>query len=462
MEYSSAISVKKVCKQKGIVDTRRGMMEQKVTNRMHYNQVKQLHIENQEKEIIIREAYGCVKDKSEFLLDPLWIELAEIVAKCHYNKSKNPRMQKLSKVHVDEMVEAIGSESFKMVWRTKQYAQQSGLSRTRPLKKNYVQIVPPKQRVMFQEYRDYLLCRQGVGSKMSYKPTLSRSLKELGFLVAKSRLIQVQPITSGDFIRSLTTMIQVEGSSKLQSFWREKLTIPTIQKYGLCHAIPPDLRDLFRDFYMEVMKRIRIQVEGYPDNIPRIAEISSLESQNDEKGSVKVNDKVLFMPHQSPACSQKLVFMPVEKCMSCHRRHQDQNGPLITEIRFGNVDTTNLVPTQDELLHSKIKFSLSSEMTVLAKLLLQCHVTTLSRQVCHHCLTHHIASCHCQALKDQWRGMKTLPRFQRDGYWTVIPSSQRESFQAYMKYLLALQKHCPLQDSLMNCVLYPVVTNILI
>ena len=77
------------------------------------NQVEQSlkgNIENLEQKQIIEEAYAYVQLKTKPYLDPLWKELAEIVAKCHYNKSKNPSNQKLRRVEVNEMVIAIGSD----------------------------------------------------------------------------------------------------------------------------------------------------------------------------------------------------------------------------------------------------------------------------------------------------------------------------------------------------------------
>jgi hypothetical protein len=445
-----------------------------VTNAILYINQKHLHIQNHEKEIIIEEAYESAKNKCKTLLDPLWIELAEIVARCYHKKSKTSTTQKLRRIDVDEMIEAVGSQSLRLVWREKQaqYQQQSASSKMHPLK-NYIKVVPPKQRVMFQKYRNYLLTYRDIGATMSYKPKLSCYLKELGYLVAKCRLIHhAETKTNGHMLKNLTEMIQDEGSSKLQTFWNEKMSTQTIQKYGLCHAIPPNLRDLFREYYTEVMQRIQMQSgmqseshknltkNGNDSDFNSISEgydnSSKKKSSEDYKKSRNQDDKVVLIPQEIPSCPlNQSIFMPIEKCWYCQVKQQGHNGTLVTDTPYANPDTANLISSQLELPPPINQFPLPPDLIVLAKLLLRCHVTTHTFQICHHCLSYHISSCDCQVLKDRWRGMVTLPRFQRDGYKTIIPISQREAFQLYVNYLLSLQINCPLLDSLMTCVLDP-------
>jgi hypothetical protein len=207
-------------------------------------------IETLEQKNIIEEAYSNVEQEAKSVLDPIWKELAEVVAKCHYVKSMNPCSQKLRKVEVNEMVLAIGSEELRLIWKEKQ--ELAGAS-NKPQLKNYIRIVPPKQRVIFQEYRDSLLSGKGV--HVPYIPKLSRKLKELGFFVAKARLKVY------DFMSHLNDVITSEGSVQLQSFWKEKSSLSTIQKYGFCHVIPPHLRALFNAFCNEVQQKIRHRVQ---------------------------------------------------------------------------------------------------------------------------------------------------------------------------------------------------------
>jgi len=427
-------------------------------------------IENLEQKKIIEEAYAYVELKTKPYLDPLWKELAEIVAKCHYNKSKNPSNQKLRRVEVNEMVIAIGSDMLRSTWKEKQAAAASNKLHL----KNYIRIVPPKQRVIFQEYRDSLLSGKGV--HVPYIPKLSRKLKELGFLVAKSRLKVSHG--RGDFITQLHIFITNEGSVQLQSFWREKSSLSTIVKYGFCHAIPPHLRELFNDFCNEVQRKLRSQTE-MDRNVPHRysikdasnSDLNLLESksngiinlavnaeQEKQVSSIRSNDEsICFKKHSQvemhPSISVNVgsnhAFMPIDQCMGCHLRHHSNECDRLSVLE----DDIMVTSSQYELFSKT--YPLSPEIWELARLLVQCNVTERF-QVCNHCLSAKVSSSTCQALRDRWAGMMRLPRFQRDGYWMVIPASERESFQACVKYFLASRYQSSLQVSAISYLLDPI------
>jgi hypothetical protein len=427
-------------------------------------------IEKLEQKKTIEDAYAHVEQKTKTCLDPLWKELAEVVAKCHYTKSKNPCSQKLRKVEVHEMVLAIGSDELRLTWKEKQ--DLTGVSNKLRLK-NYIRIVPPKQRVIFQEYRDSLLSGKGV--HVPYTPKLSRKLKELGFFVAKSRL----KVSDGkdDFITHLNTFISNKGSVQLQSFWKEKSSLATIQKYGFCHAIPPHLRAYFNDFCNEVQRILRNRAEidrnvshrfsikdssntdlnhldSTTHGIDHVAispeqgnDISPFEQKNEPIYFKKLN-QIKVHPSIIVNADSNATFMPLDQCMRCHLKQHGNESESPDQL----VENEMVTSSQYESFSNT--YPLSPEIWELARLLVQCNVTE-SFKVCNHCLAAKVSTSNCQALTGRWAGMMTLPRFQRDGYWMVIPASERESFRACVKYFLASRYQSPLQISSIGYLLDP-------
>jgi hypothetical protein len=150
----------------------------------------------------------------------------------------------------------------------------------------------------------------------------------------------------------------------------------------------------------------------------------------------------------------KVTFMPFDQCMRCHLKQHDNESESLDQI----VDNQLVASSQYESFSNT--YPLSPEVWELAQLVIQCNVTE-SFQVCNHCLAAKVATSNCQALKDRWAGMMTLPWFQRDGYWMAIPSSERESFQACVKYFLASRYQSPLQVSAVTYLLDPTRAQVL-